>query len=102
MGRDLGRHDFLRELAATFRSQNQLSEMRSALEKGDRPLVSWQAHSLKGSSAVLGALRLVALCEELEQLPSETSDEVCAARIAGIEEEYQRVLKGLAAAAEEG
>ncbi len=102
MGRDLGRHDILRELAATFQSQDQLAEMRAGLEKGDRPLVGWQAHSLKGSSAVLGALRLVALCEELEQLPSETSDEICAARIAGIAEEYQRVLKGLLAAAEEG
>jgi PAS domain S-box-containing protein len=101
MGRDLGRHDILRELAATFQSQNQLAEMRAGLEKGDRPLVGWQAHSLKGSSAVLGALRLVALCEELEQLPSEVSDEICAARIAGIEEEYQRVLNGLLAAAEE-
>ena len=98
MGRDLGQ-DVLRDLTAIFRSQTQLAQMRSGLLRGDRPGVSQQAHSLKGSSAAVGALRLVALCAELEELPAGTSDEVCARRLDDIEEEYQRVLSGLAAAA---
>ena len=85
-----------------LRSETHLEEMRAGLLRGDRSLVEWQAHSLEGSSAVLGALRLEALCAELEELPFEASYEICAARIAGIEEEYTRVLSGLDAAAEKG
>jgi len=114
LGRALGQ-DVLRDLAATWRSQTCLEEMRAGLGRGDRPLVWQQAHSLKGSSAALGARRLAALCEELEQLSAdaceagetgnEAGGEACAGRIAAIEEEYQRVFAGLAglvaAAAEE-
>jgi PAS domain S-box-containing protein len=106
-GRALGQ-DVLRDLAATWRSQTCLEEMRAGLGRGDRPLVWQQAHSLKGSSAALGARRLAALCAELEQLSAEAGeagdeagDEACAGRIAAIEEEYQRVLAGLVAAAAE-
>jgi HPt (histidine-containing phosphotransfer) domain-containing protein len=101
LGEALGQ-DVLRDLAETFRSQTCLEEMRSGLARGDRPLVGQQAHSLRGSSAALGALRLAALCEELEQLPSEACPEACAGRVAAIEEEYERVLSGLVAAAAEG
>jgi signal transduction histidine kinase/HPt (histidine-containing phosphotransfer) domain-containing protein/ActR/RegA family two-component response regulator len=101
LGEALGQ-DVLRDLAETFRSQTCLEEMRSGLARGDRPLVGQQAHSLRGSSAALGALRLAALCEELEQLPSEACPETCAGRVAAIEEEYERVLSSLVAAAAEG
>ncbi len=101
LGRALGQ-DVLRDLAETWRSQTCLEEMRAGLGRGDRPLVWQQAHSLKGSSAALGARRLAALCAELEQLSAHAGeagvagDEACAGRIAAIEEEYQRVFAGLA------
>jgi PAS domain S-box-containing protein len=100
LGRALGK-DVLRNLAESFRSQTCLAEMRSGLARGDRPHVGREAHSLKGSSAALGAVRLATLCEELERLPPETSLEAYAGRVAAIEEEYRRVLSGLVAAAEE-
>jgi hypothetical protein len=47
-------------------------------------------------------VHLAALCEELERLPTEAAPEDYACRLAAIEEEYQRVVSGLLAAAAEG
>jgi signal transduction histidine kinase/ligand-binding sensor domain-containing protein/CheY-like chemotaxis protein len=43
-----------------------LAEMRQALASGDGAALAFAAHSLKGSSAQLGALRLAGLCRDLE------------------------------------
>ena len=43
-----------------------LAEMRQALAKGDGATLVFAAHSLKGSSAQLGALLLAELCGEIE------------------------------------
>jgi ligand-binding sensor domain-containing protein/signal transduction histidine kinase/DNA-binding NarL/FixJ family response regulator len=52
--------DFLLE------SPRRLAAIRQALEDGDRDALVFAAHALKGASAQLGALRLAALCQELE------------------------------------
>jgi HPt (histidine-containing phosphotransfer) domain-containing protein len=96
LGRALGR-DVLRELAESFRSQTCLEGIRSGLAQGDLPLVEREAHTLKGSSAALGAMRLADLCAKLEHQPPETPEGYLP-RVAAIEEEYRRVLEGLTAA----
>jgi len=96
LGRALGR-DVLRELAESFRSQTCMEGIRSGLAQGDLPLVGREAHTLKGSSAALGAMRLADLCAKLEHQPPETAEGYLP-RVAAIEEEYRRVLEGLTAA----
>jgi len=96
LGRALGR-DVLRELAESFRSQTCMEGIRTGLAEGDLPLVEREAHTLKGSSAALGAMRLADLCAKLEHQPPETA-EGYVPRVAAIEEEYRRVLEGLTAA----
>jgi two-component system, sensor histidine kinase and response regulator len=99
LGRAVGR-DVLSEIAETFHSQAHVTEIRSALARGDWPLLKRSAHALKGSSAVLGAMGLSTLCGDLEQLPPNTEVEACVGPLAALEEEYRRVLSALAAAAQ--
>jgi signal transduction histidine kinase/CheY-like chemotaxis protein len=101
LGRALGK-DVIKGLAESFRSDTSVLKMRAGFVRGDRRLVGRAAHALKGSSACLGAVHLAALCEELERLPTEAAPEDYACRLAAIEEEYQRVVSGLLAAAAEG
>jgi CheY-like chemotaxis protein len=100
LGRVVGR-DVLSELTAAFQSRAHVTEIRSALARGDWPLLKRSAHALKGSSALLGAMSLSALCGELEQLPPNTRAEACAGSLAALEKEYRRVLSALTAAAQE-
>ena len=41
--------------------------MRTAIEKGDREALEIAAHSLRGSSGIIGARRMAALCDEIER-----------------------------------
>jgi PAS domain S-box-containing protein len=100
LGRAVGR-DVLSEIAETFQSQAHVTDIRSALARGDWPLLKRSAHALKGSSAVLGAMGLSALCGEFEQLPPNTGSEAFAGSLAALEKEYRRVLSALTAAAQE-
>jgi PAS domain S-box-containing protein len=98
LGRAVGR-DVLGEIAETLRSQAHVTEIRSALARGDWPLLKRKAHALRGSSAVLGAMGLSMLCGELERLAPNTEVEACVGPLAALEEEYRRVLSALTAAA---
>jgi HPt (histidine-containing phosphotransfer) domain-containing protein len=91
--------DVLSELTAAFQSQAYVAEIRSALARGDWPLLKRNALALKGSSALLGAMSLSALCGELEQLPFNARAEALAGSLAALEKEYRRVLSALTAAA---
>jgi signal transduction histidine kinase/CheY-like chemotaxis protein/HPt (histidine-containing phosphotransfer) domain-containing protein len=99
LGRTVGR-DLLSELTAAFQSRPYVAEIRSAVALGDWPLVRRNAHALRGSSALLGATGLSALCGELEQLPSDTRAEALAGSLEALETEYRRVLSALAAASQ--
>jgi PAS domain S-box-containing protein len=95
LGRTAGR-DMLRELVDTFRSQPHLTALREALDNRDRQALERRAHSLKGSSGMLGALHLAELCAELERSARDSEDlAACAGRIDAIEEEHTRVLAEL-------
>lgn len=64
-----GADDLLGELIILFAQEAppRISALRDALQQGDAKRVMQVAHSLKGSSANLGATRMAALCNELEQ-----------------------------------
>jgi signal transduction histidine kinase/ligand-binding sensor domain-containing protein/DNA-binding NarL/FixJ family response regulator len=85
--------DFLRE------APPRLATLQQALASGDRDALVFTAHSLKGSSAQLGAVRLASLCQELEGLgksESLTSPEL-AATLAALGSELERVAPALRA-----
>jgi two-component system, sensor histidine kinase and response regulator len=64
-----GDEDFARELALTFleSAPGCLSGIDLALERGDSPELSAQAHALKGISRTIGAGRMALACVDLEQ-----------------------------------
>ncbi|HET9212700.1 MAG TPA: ATP-binding protein [Thermoanaerobaculia bacterium] len=101
LGRAVGR-DVLSELTAAFQSRDHVTEIRTALARGDWPLLRQSAHSLKGSSALLGAMSLSSICGELEHLPPNARAETLAGSLTALEREYRRVLSALTAAARGG
>jgi PAS domain S-box-containing protein len=90
--------DLMRKIVDQFGSQDYLTELRDALDRGDRAFLQARAHGLKGTSSLLGATRLPRLCAQLEQLSNEANREECLDQLALIEREHRRVLKGLSAA----
>lgn len=49
-------------------AQRNCRTVREALERGDRQALELAAHSLKGSSSTMGAVRMAAVCASLEEL----------------------------------
>jgi histidine phosphotransfer protein HptB len=60
--------DFLREIAGIFLEDTpqRIAELDQSLAAGDLPKFTRAAHSIKGSSANLGAMALRAVAEKLE------------------------------------
>jgi len=93
--RELGRRggsDILRDLIDRFREQPLLTALHRAQAGSDRAALELHAHSLKGSSAALGAVRLARLCGELEKMAPAAALDACARQLATIAEEYEQVL----------
>jgi HPt (histidine-containing phosphotransfer) domain-containing protein len=73
---------FVRELAAAYLAEgpNDLAALAAAAAAGDAAGTVRPAHTLKSSSAALGAARLAALCRQVEYAGREgrvaTADEV--------------------------
>jgi HPt (histidine-containing phosphotransfer) domain-containing protein len=63
-----GDRAFLAELVETYRSDcpGLLADLRRAVANGDAPTARRAAHTLKSTSASLGALGLAAQCREIE------------------------------------
>ena len=72
-----------------------LAELRRALSAGDARAMEEAAHSIKGSSATLGALELAELCQELERIASRAMPSRAQARLDELEAEYARVEKAM-------
>jgi HPt (histidine-containing phosphotransfer) domain-containing protein len=87
--------DLMARIVEQFRTQPYLEEIRAALERGDRSFLKARAHGLKGTSSLLGAIRLPRLCAELELLCADATREECLKQLALIESEHQRVLRDL-------
>jgi HPt (histidine-containing phosphotransfer) domain-containing protein len=63
-----GDRDFLAELVETYRADcpSLFAELRAAVTNGDAPAARRAAHTLKSTSASMGALDLAAQCREIE------------------------------------
>jgi len=90
-------HDYLGELITTYleSAPQLLSTLRGALAQGDTPAVQKAAHTLKGSSASLGALQLSEHCKALELRARSGSLDGAAEHLQKIEAEYARVARAL-------
>ena len=95
LGGDLS---FLSELVETYLedSTGLVAAMDAALEAGDAERLCRTAHSLKSSSATIGALRLSALSRELELSARSGQLTGAAERISLITAEFEAVRRGLA------
>ena len=62
--------DLLRKLQASFARDTpaRLLALRAAVDAGDAEAVTFNVHTLKGSAANLGALHVVATCQEIESV----------------------------------
>ena len=67
-----GNTGLLGKLQASFArdTPERLLALRKALAEGDADAVAFNAHTLKGSAANLGAVQVVRLCQQIESLPA--------------------------------
>ena len=72
-----------------------VDSMRDAVASADAETIERSAHSLKSSSATLGALDLAELCKELEQIGREAATDRAAEVFASLEMEFSRVRRAL-------
>ena len=95
-----GAPDILAKVATLYRenSPRLFSEMRAAVKANDAAKLRMAAHTLKSSSASLGAARCAALCGELEALGSTTNLSIVPAKIEGLGLELESVYQALEAA----
>jgi PAS domain S-box-containing protein len=68
-----------------------LADLRQAADKGDSKSLFHAAHTLKPSSAMLGAVHLATLCEELELIGQGGTLEGVLEKVEQVEAEYERV-----------
>jgi signal transduction histidine kinase/HPt (histidine-containing phosphotransfer) domain-containing protein len=94
---DLGDADALREIIEDFlqRVPSVLTRLRDAAARGDAAELVAAAHTLKGTSATLGAFALAERCARLEELTRTGSLQDAAARVAVIETVYRVVERAL-------
>jgi two-component system, sensor histidine kinase and response regulator len=85
--------DILNELIELFVKEvpSELEALREAAQRGDAQNVEQIAHTLKGSSANMGAIRMEALCTELEEMGRSEELAAVPAQISRLEEEFGRV-----------
>ena len=73
----------------------QLGELRAALARQDNTAVERAAHTVKSSSANVGAMRLSVLCRELESVAGDKGGLDVGPRVDAVEAEYARVEREL-------
>ena len=88
-----GEPDILEELVDLFLEEvpTELGALREAIQRSDAQCVERIAHTLKGSSANMGATRMESICSELEERARSEELADAPAKIAGLEEEVGRV-----------
>jgi len=72
-----------------------IDSMRQAIVSEDAETIERAAHSLKSSSATLGALELSEYCRRLEQIGREAATDQAAEVFASLEMEFDRVRRAL-------
>jgi len=78
-------------------SAERIAAMRGAAASGDAKALTRTAHALKGSSGTVGANRMTALCDVIEELSRASSMEGLPALIDALAEEFERVRRALEA-----
>src|SRR5688572_8298101 len=89
--------DFVTKLVDQYlaESTSRMAELKDAVERGDASALRLATHSLKGTSSMVGANRMAAICGELEQLARDTNFDGAPALVTGIEHEFARVRDAL-------
>jgi HPt (histidine-containing phosphotransfer) domain-containing protein len=92
-----GDRTFLAELVETYRidGAERIAEMRSSLAAGSASELQRAAHTVKGSSATLGAVHLADLCREVELRARDGDLEGLAPSIEAIAIEFESVADAL-------
>jgi HPt (histidine-containing phosphotransfer) domain-containing protein len=93
----VGGEKLMNDLLAIFleNASKLVSDLEQAIAQGDAEKLMRAAHSLRGSSATLGASSLATLCQKLETMGRERQLEGAAAQMAQLETEYARVKAAL-------
>ena len=94
-----GRTGLLRRIVGVYLDDTPagIQALRSAVDGDDAEAARKAAHGLKSSSANVGALRLSALCREMEEMARGGDLSAAAAKRHEIEREYGRVAMALSA-----
>ncbi len=97
-----GDSDLVLEVIDLFLQEtpDRLVSLRDGLSRGDLPLISRVAHTIRGSAGHLGARALAALCARVEDKARQGVPFNNAFALSSIEEEIERVRDALAAEAE--
>jgi len=92
-----GKPDLLGRIVDLFASDSpvSISAIVAAAETGDLDSMRVAAHSMKSSSAYLGASRLSEQCRNIEQAAREGSELECFALVEGLEDEFEASLAEL-------
>jgi HPt (histidine-containing phosphotransfer) domain-containing protein len=87
----------LREMIALFlaAAPERIAAARAGVETGDAPAAEMALHSLKSSSAQLGAMRMQRLCEQGEALARTGTLDIVGFLVHDLEEELVPVQKWL-------
>ncbi len=89
--------EFVAELIGIFLEDTPglIVNMREAVVRGDADGLRRSAHTLKGSSASVGAMGLSALCQELQAMAEAEALEGALQKVSQVEAEYERVKVAL-------
>lgn len=84
--------EFLREIVAIYLEDTpvRLAELDQSLAAGDTPKFTRAAHSIKGSSANLGAMSVRAIAEQLEHQSAKQGLDNVADLLASLKAEFAR------------
>jgi CheY-like chemotaxis protein/HPt (histidine-containing phosphotransfer) domain-containing protein len=88
-----GEADFALEMIGLYleNAPQLIDTIRQSMMAGDAPVLQRSAHTLKGSSASLGAQRVATLCGDLEKLGREGTVAGGDVLLAEVEQEFDRV-----------
>lgn len=94
-----GEPDVIVELIDIFLEEalHQMSAMQQAIINTDALALKHATHSLKGSSASLGAYHMTAFCEDLEQIAGNNQFHSAGAVLTRLQQEFEQVRQALLA-----